>query len=1240
MPKHESFTLLHLSDPQFGKNHRFGNLAAGDGPDATFDTLFERLRLDLEDLKKDAVPDLIAVSGDLAEWGTKGEFADALAFLVRLSECTGIPRERIILVPGNHDINRSLCEAHFLQQKGEDEAPVPPYWPKWKHYAWLFEQFYGTSGGASFTEREPWTFYEIEEYNLVVAALNSTISESHLDGDHFGHVGEAQLRCFAERLAEYAARGWFRIGVIHHNPERGAVQDEENLRDVDDLRRILAPSLNLLLHGHTHESGASYILGRNIPTFSTGSAALKKEQRPEEVGNQYQLIRIWPNRVQRWLRRYDPGQKRWIGDTRYCPRGSDWNLSEAVDFDKVDGTFAVPPPSAVEMPQPHDVQILLSPHLLGIDSLRGGLATPSPIGLPIWGALANDILATVAPLSSGVVPADFDPTRRYVSIPFPSKGEQVIGRGAQLQKLRIQLEEGQPSSIGQTGSFHGLGGLGKTQLAIEYAYAYEAQYPGGVFWFNADQDLDAQLSKLAVDARWIAPGSELRDKLDVAKHQIRSRLNTLVIFDNVEALATIEPYLPEPTAHAHLVLTSRQPVPGFTEVPLELLPPEPALEMLLNESGCLPTNDAEMKAVCAVVQELGCLPLALEIAGAYIKNRPMPWADYLSRLRNRPQEALTGKFVSSWTRHETDLYHTLQVSAELVISEPHLGSILNLLTWSGPAPMGVQLLAALLGVDEPADLSPALGLGVKLKILQETVGHRRFAIHRLVREVRRRDTPLESLEPPPTEIIHRMGAWFLEHREDFTHLPAYEAESDHLAAWQAHATSIAPLEAARLTWLQAYPPYHRGQAQEVRRVIDMALAIFGKAGTQDEALRAHLLNDSGWVESELGNYPESRKLYRAAYDIRREVLGERHPDTADSMASVAGGLLELAQYDQALDLAKAALEIRRAFNPPRPRDVADSLLLLGGVYMDAGEYHAALQTSKEAIKINQQEYGNEHPSTARSEFSLASTLEALGKYEEALSLKEQALAVQIKLLGANHPGVLKSLGSIGSTYGRLMHPEKAIELAKASLAGWEAILAPNHLKIADAKGTLGNAYLGNEDARTALPLLQADFDAQRIIHGEQHPNVAVALGSLCVCHAKLGNFAQAVTHAEGSYNIRVKKLGDRHPVTAGSIHNLGSALVHLGNSQRGLRLLHEALDIRRERLGADHPSTLSTGRSLADVYVVTNDLFKASRLLTELVTAIAPTNPEHASLTSLLGRVEDARRKKQKFVRTRSGDSA
>lgn len=117
--------------------------------------------------------------------------------------------------------------------------------------------------------------------------------------------------------------------------------DDENLRDADDLQRLLGPSVNLILHGHTHDGKLEWLTPQ-IPIFSTGSAAVVQKARPEEIPNQYQIIQLWGDRFKRWARAFEPRRKMWIGDNRASAIGDNWRDEQAVAFEDVGDTFPVP----------------------------------------------------------------------------------------------------------------------------------------------------------------------------------------------------------------------------------------------------------------------------------------------------------------------------------------------------------------------------------------------------------------------------------------------------------------------------------------------------------------------------------------------------------------------------------------------------------------------------------------------------------------------------------------------------------------------------------------------------------------------------------------------------------------------------------------------------------------------------------------------------------------------------------
>lgn len=343
-------TILHLSDLQFGKNHRFAgsDLSSLDNP---YDTLLARLWEDLQRLKNEQQlqPDMLIVTGDLTEMGMPGEFKAAREFLERLTDgnLLDLPRCRVAIIPGNHDVNRKACSSYFENCEAYENQPKAPWWPKWDCFKTMFDEFYQGTPGISFNEEQPWTLFEIPEVKVVIAGLNSTMVEGHdckTTGKkpnpglprHIGFVGESQLHWFSDQLKKHRNEGWFRIGIVHHNQQRGCKYDDENLKDAEELERILRHDLNLLLHGHTHQANLGW-LNRNTPILATGSAALALAARPIEIPNQYQIIQIRPGNLRRYGRTYFPTNKSFGTDVTVDE--NDGRTGIKIEFDHVSGIF-------------------------------------------------------------------------------------------------------------------------------------------------------------------------------------------------------------------------------------------------------------------------------------------------------------------------------------------------------------------------------------------------------------------------------------------------------------------------------------------------------------------------------------------------------------------------------------------------------------------------------------------------------------------------------------------------------------------------------------------------------------------------------------------------------------------------------------------------------------------------------------------------------------------------------------
>lgn len=332
-------TILHLSDIQFGKFHRFDGASETktvterrypDG-EASFKTLLAKLIDDLDGLASEHSirPNVIVLSGDQAEWSLPDEYKAAREFLEGLIRKLKIDRRRVVMVPGNHDVNWDLCAGARTFAKGRGLPFDEPYFDKFLNYQDFFNDFYRDTG-IEFTEERLFHVYPFPEEQTLIVGFNSCIKET--DEEHFGHVGIPQIRAALDECNEHdPEQKWLRIAVMHHNFVGASDCDNENLRDADEILLPLQKGgFRLLMHGHRH-IGEVRDIGKHphlpLKVVAAGSAGLDYKTLPEHP-NQYQVIDITGGAdVAIYMRQYSAqsfgmsGKGDWRTDTSVEPSG-------------------------------------------------------------------------------------------------------------------------------------------------------------------------------------------------------------------------------------------------------------------------------------------------------------------------------------------------------------------------------------------------------------------------------------------------------------------------------------------------------------------------------------------------------------------------------------------------------------------------------------------------------------------------------------------------------------------------------------------------------------------------------------------------------------------------------------------------------------------------------------------------------------------------------------------------------
>jgi len=279
--------LLHLSDIQFGRQNRYGS-------DDASSILFSKLREDLNLLKSrhDFKITCVVVTGDIADSGSPNEYAQAQQFFAAIKEYLNIEKEKFVFVPGNHDINRVLCESARLRAKALSYSFVPPYFEKFIPYKGFYDYFYDEF--REFNEKL-FVLHELDEPGLIIIGLNSCFMESELPNDHYGWVSVEQVNAAIKAANQIDPNfNKLRIVLLHHNYLRRSDLDNENLRDADYIRAALEKgNVSIILHGHRHIAGVEQIrnpvTGHLLSIIGAGSAGLDGSALPEHP-NQYSVL--------------------------------------------------------------------------------------------------------------------------------------------------------------------------------------------------------------------------------------------------------------------------------------------------------------------------------------------------------------------------------------------------------------------------------------------------------------------------------------------------------------------------------------------------------------------------------------------------------------------------------------------------------------------------------------------------------------------------------------------------------------------------------------------------------------------------------------------------------------------------------------------------------------------------------------------------------------------------------------
>jgi Flp pilus assembly protein TadD len=780
---------------------------------------------------------------------------------------------------------------------------------------------------------------------------------------------------------------------------------------------------------------------------------------------------------------------------------------------------------------------------------------------------------------------------------------QFIGREAELAQLHEQLQRSDRIAIS---AIAGMGGIGKTELALQYALKHlgDRTYSGGICWIRAHQDMGMQILTFAR----IYLGLEPPEDLDlVAKvrwcwwHWHQGEV--LVIFDDVTDFTSIRPFLPPTDPRFKVLLTTRlQLGASVNQVSLNVLPSSAALEVLCSIVGDERINYQleDAQALCAW---LGYLPLALELAARYLASRPdLSLASLLDRLQ---RQKLAAKALA---RPEVGMTANLSIAAAFELSWYELSeSAQQLAGWFSlfaltPIPWElVEACVSELGAESDAetleDLRDEL---INLNLLRR-MDEQTYQIHPLIREF------FVAKLKQMTKEVSMKQAFCREMVVVAKQIPSIPTRQliQAIAPVIPHIAEAATTLEAWLTDDDLIIPYigisrfYQGQAayEQALPWLQQCLHIAETRLGSNHPNVATSLNNLAYLYQLQGRYSEAEPLYVRSLQIREGQLGANHPNTAQSLNNLAELYRAMGRYSEAEPLLVRSIHITEQKLGADHPDTALSLNNLAALYESQGRYSEAEPLYMRSLQVREAQLGADHPDVANSLNNLAELYKLQGRYAEAEPLYVRSLSTSEQQLGSDHPLTATILNNLAALYYEQGNHNGAEPLYLQSLAVREQQLGADHPDVANSLNNLAYLYQVQGRYAEAEPLLLRALQIYETQLGSDHPNNASSLNNLAELYLAMGRYGEAEPLLLRALQIYETQLGSDHPNNASSLNNLAELYLAMGRYGEAEPLLLRSLMIREQQLGTDHPATAMSLNSLADLYYHQNRLVEAEDLL-------------------------------------------
>ncbi|HEU5226189.1 MAG TPA: FxSxx-COOH system tetratricopeptide repeat protein [Ktedonobacteraceae bacterium] len=842
---------------------------------------------------------------------------------------------------------------------------------------------------------------------------------------------------------------------------------------------------------------------------------------------------------------------------------------------------------------------------------------------------------------SGAVQTHADGILALWTIPYP-RNPHFTGRDDLLEHLarRLSSSSSEESTstrravLTQPEAIKGLGGIGKTQLAVEYAYrAREQDHYTHTLWINATSE-ETIISSFAVLAELLpsVAAQEEKDQHKLATAVIRwleqCQHRWLLIFDNADDLSLVQPYFPL-QGNGSLLLTTRAHAVAALASPLQVEPMGmmEATHFLLHRTQRLDATDEESNEAANVAIALDGFPLALDQAGAYIEETGCRFGDYLHLYHDHRHKLLTRRGTQS-AHYPHSVATTWSLSFQQIEqTNPAAADLLRLCAFLAPDHIPEELLregaphwppVLQRAVTDLFTFNQMLEHLLKFSLVKRLVEENMLSIHRLVQVVQRERMTLDEQEYWACCVVYGVNAVFPgDPRGEIATWPrcqryleqvqicdlliqhyklGFSEAADvlnraaiYLSEHALYALAEPLYQRALHIWEQqaeaghsriAEPLYglarlykEQGKYVLAEQLYQQALPIWEQQLGETHPTVASLLNSLGELYGELGRRAEAEPLFRRALQIWEQQLGEMHPTVASPLNDLALLCYEQGKYAEAEPLYLRALRIREQQLGPHHPKVALTLNNLALLYVGQARYAKAEPLYQRALRIWEQQLGETHPNVGYALNNLAILYVEQGHYAQAEALYQRGLHIREQQLGETHTSVATFLNNLGQLYIELGKHTEAETLLRRGLHIWEQQLGPEHHLVAFALNNLAKLSMKQGQYTKAESLYQRALHIREQALGSEHPQVVDTLSGLADLYFEQGKHEQAESLYVRALSIREQQLGAEHPRTATSLTNLALFYSRQGNDEQAELLLRRALSIRERVLGSDHPDT-------------------------------------------------------------------